>query len=309
VKLSYVISTQPTRFAAVSLAENFEATVARLAELGYDGVELAVRDPGSLDAPAVRKILEANHLHCPALGTGQAYVEEGLSFTDPDATVRARAIERIEAHIALAKELAYSVIASEAKQSLNSGAEIASSQKSLLAMTQNLPPLVIIGLIRGKTVGAIPSTALHSAQDASPLRDALRRVSRVARDANVRLAIEPINRYETNLLNTVAETFELIDEIKSDNMGVLFDTFHANIEEPRIEDSLRACGSRLFHVHFADSNRWAPGFGHTDFTQIISTLREMKYNGWVSAEILQMPTADQAMQTAIETMRHFNLKS
>src|SRR5713226_4862007 len=122
MKLAYVLSTQPTRFQAVAFAQDLQANIARLAELGYDGVELAVRDPESLDVQAVKRMLDAHHLRVPAIGTGQAFVEEGLSFTDPDASVRKRASARIESHIALAREF---------------GA------------------IVIIGLIRGKFAGAI----------------------------------------------------------------------------------------------------------------------------------------------------------
>lgn len=265
MNLSYVISTQPTRFAAVSLTDDFAFTIAHLAKLGYDGVELAVRDPKLLDITDVRNILERHKLRVPAIGTGQAFVEEGLSFTDPDPSVRERAIARIESHIAMAKQLAADA------------------------------PLVIIGLIRGRSVTE-PEKIL-------PLQDALTRSARAASVCNVRLAIEPINRYETSLLNTVAETLALIQRVDADNLGVLFDTFHANIEEESIESSLKACGARLFHVHAADSNRWAPGYGHTDFTSVISTLQGMQYNGWVSAEILQKPNVDLAMQTAIKTMR------
>lgn len=265
MNLSYVISTQPTRFAAVSLTDDFASTIAHLAKLGYDGVELAVRDPKLLDITGVRNILERHKLRVPAIGTGQAFVEEGLSFTDPDPSVRERAIARIESHIAMAKQLAADA------------------------------PLVIIGLIRGRS--------LTEPENILPLQDALTRSARAASVCNVRLAIEPINRYETSLLNTVAETLALIQRVDADNLGVLFDTFHANIEEESIESSLKACGARLFHVHVADSNRWAPGYGHTDFTSVISTLQGMQYNGWVSAEILQKPNVDLAMQTAIKTMR------
>lgn len=298
MNLSYVISTQPTRFAAVSLAQDFEATVAHIAELGYDGVELAVRDPGLLDASSIKSILDRHNLHVPALGTGQAHVEEGLSFTDPDASIRERALARIESHIKLANNLG---TASGAKQPLSAPSETASSQspERLITSKQTGEPLVIIGLIRGKIAGT---------EQNQLLQDSLKRVSRIASESNVRLAIEPINRYETNLLNTIAQTVALIEQIKSDNLGILFDTFHANIEEPSIEGSLRACGARLFHVHVADSNRWAPGYGHTDFARIISTLREMKYNSWVSAEILQQPDAERAMRTAIKTMRELQSK-
>lgn len=266
MKLSYVISTQPTRFAAVSVADaaHFETTIARLAKLGYNGAELAVRDPAALDVQAVKKTLAVNKLTVPALGTGQAFGEEGLSFVDADASIRERAIERIRSQIALARELNC---------------------------------LVIIGLIHGT---ARPPVTIDQAS--SWLLDALRRLAKTASESDIRLAIEPINRYETNLLNTVAETLALIKVIGADNLGVLFDTFHANIEEPSLEGSLRACGSSLFHVHFADSNRWAPGRGHIDFANIASVLRNMKYEGWVSAEILQMPNSEQAQQDSIKTM-------
>src|SRR5450759_4425288 len=78
MKLSFVISTQPTRFQAVAFDPDFESNVARLGALGYDGVELAVRDPALLDVARVKRVLDAQHLIVPAIGTGQAYVEEQL---------------------------------------------------------------------------------------------------------------------------------------------------------------------------------------------------------------------------------------
>ncbi len=260
MKLAYVVSTHPTRFEAAAFEKDFEANAARLAALGYDGVELAVRDPAWLDVQAVQRVLDKHRLIVPAIGTGQAFVEEGLSFTDPDESVREAAVQRIISHIALARRF---------------------------------NAIVILGLIRGKA----------GATRESPLRDAMKRVAQNASESGVRLAIEPINRYETNLVNTVAEALALIDEIGADNVGILFDTFHANIEEPRIEESLRARGSRLFHVHVADSNRWAPGAGHINFARIIATLREMKYEGWLSAEILPKPDVARAAERAIRAMR------
>ncbi len=268
MNLSFVVSTQPTRFQAVAFDPDFEANVARLGALGYDGVELAVRDPALLDAVRVKRILDAQRLVVPAIGTGQAYVEEQLSLTDRRAAVREQATARLKSHIALAREF---------------GA------------------LVIIGLIRG-SVGMLAEAPSRD-QTRAWLIDALRHLAQVAAAQSVRLAIEPINRYETNLVNTVADALALIDAVGADNLGVLFDTFHANIEEPRIETSLRACGVRLFHVHVADSNRWAPGAGHTDFAQVVATLDEMKYAGWVSAEILPAPDARRAAEQAIQSIK------
>jgi 5-keto-L-gluconate epimerase len=265
MKLSFVVSTQPTRFQAITFDPDFEANVARLAALGYDGVELAVREPAALDLARVKRALNAHKLQVPAIGTGQAYVEEHLSFTDPDAVVRERAVARIESHITLAHEL---------------------------------DALVILGLIRGKLQ---PNVALEATR--GWLIDALRQVARAASAQNVRLAIEPINRYETDLVHSVANANDLIDTVGAANVGILFDTFHANIEEPSMEASLRACDARLFHVHLADSNRWAPGAGHTDFARIVATLHEMDYAGWLSAEILPKPDARRAAEQTIETIK------
>ena len=265
MKISFVISTQPTHFEAVSFSPDFEANAARLAELGYDGVELAVRDPVMLDVAGVRRVLDKYHMLVPAIGTGQAWGEEHLSFTDPDPAIRERAINRIQSHIALAREL---------------------------------NAIVILGLIRGKIQPNISPDQTHSW-----LIDALKIVTDAAAKDNVRFVLEPINRYETNLLNNVGDTLKLINELGADNLGVLYDTFHSNIEEPRLEDSLRACGSRVFHVHLADSNRWAPGAGHVDFASIVNTLREMNYAGWVSAEILPKPDIAHAQELTIRTIK------
>jgi sugar phosphate isomerase/epimerase len=265
MKLSFVISTQPTHFQAVTFSPDFEANAARLAKLGYDGIELAVRDPATLDFQRVRRILDTHHLLVPAIGTGQAWGEEHLSFTDPAAAVRQRAGDRFRSHIPLARAF---------------GA------------------IIIIGLLRGTVQPDVsPDQAHHW------LVDALKTAARLAQEQGVRIALEPINRYETNLLNDVAETRSLLDEIGADNIGILFDTFHSNIEEPNIEASLRACGTRLFHVHLADSNRWAPGVGHIDFSRIVATLRDMKYSGWLSAEILPKPSIERAQEQTIQTMR------
>ncbi len=265
MRLSFVISTQPTRFQAITFNPDFESSVAQLAALGYDGVELAVRDPAALDLVRVKQALDAHKLQVPAIGTGQAFVEERLSFTDLDAAVRARAVTRIESHIALAS---------------------------------GFDALVILGLIRGKLQ---PDVAPETAR--GWLVDALHQVARVASAENVRLAIEPINRYETDLINSVAEANELIDATGARNVGILFDTFHANIEEPSMEAGLRACGARLFHVHVADSNRRAPGAGHIDFARIVATLREMNYAGWVSTEILPQPDFARAVEQTIKTIK------
>jgi len=265
MKLSIVLFTQTARFEALAYKGDFERNVAEIARLGYDGVELAVRDPKLLDADYVEEVIGRLGLEVPAIGTGQAYGEEGLSFTDPGESVRRRAMERIREQIRFARRF---------------------------------DALVILGLIRGK---AVPGVGCERAT--AWLVEALGECAALAEEEGVKLALEPLNRYETNLVNTVAEALQLIEEVGSEVVGLLFDTFHANIEEPFIERGIRAAGSRLLHVHVADSNRWHPGAGHLDFASIVRALREVGYEGYLSAEILPLPDLHTCARKAIEFLR------
>ncbi len=267
MNLSIVLSTQQTQFQAATLSGSLEANFAKIAALGYQGVELAIRDPRLVDLDGLIKLADKHALRVPAIGTGQAWGEEGLSFTDPDPAIRQAAIERIQSHIPLAARF---------------GA------------------VIIIGLIRG-----LVRPGIEHAQAMSWLIEALQACSLAASPAGVRLALEPINRYETTLINTAAQGLELIDAVGADNFGLLLDTFHMNIEEPSIEASIQACGSRIFHFHVADSNRWYPGAGHLDFPGILNQLYATKYTGFVSGEFLPKPDVDTAAREAIKNLKSY----
>ena len=265
MKTSIVLSTHAARFDAVAYKGDFAANVLKIAALGYDGVELAIRDPSLIDADALLSVVSTYGLHVPAIGTGQAWGEEGLSFTDPEERVREAAIRRLCDHIPFAAR---------------TGA------------------VIIVGLLRG-----VIKPGVDRPQAMAWLTEALRRCATSAAPHGVSLVLEPINRYETDLTNRVDEALQLIDRVGADNLGVLFDTFHANIEEPSVTGSLRAAGDRLFHVHTADSNRWYPGAGHVDFAAVVRTLRDLGYAGWLSAEILPRPDPATATARAVEHLR------
>jgi sugar phosphate isomerase/epimerase len=259
MNLSIVVSTQPAKFQAATFKGDLQTNLQTVARLGYDGAELAIRDPELIDLADLDRMLLANHLKVPAIGTGQAWGEEGLSFTDPDERVRAKAIQRIQSHIPIA---------------------------------EHFGAVIIIGLVRGIVK---PGVELNQAK--SWLVEALRTCSQAARSAGVRLALEPINRYETSLVNN---TIECVGE---ENFGLLLDTFHMNIEEPSIEESIRNCGDRIFHFHVADSNRWYPGAGHLNFPSILAALGETGYQGFISGEFLPLPDARTAAQKGIAFLR------
>ncbi len=131
----------------------------------------------------------------------------------------------------------------------------------------------------------------------------LQQCSAAAEPAGVRLALEPINRYETTLINSVADGMALIERVGSPAFGLLLDTFHMNIEDVSIEDAIRQCGDRIFHFHVADSNRWPPGSGHLDFASILGVLQEIGYQGYVSGEFMPKPDGDTSARWAIEHLR------
>jgi sugar phosphate isomerase/epimerase len=265
MKLSIVLSTHAARFEAIAFKGDFEASVAKIAGWGYDGVELAIRDPRHVDADALEKLVSDHGLKVPAIGTGQAWGEEGLSFTDPDPEVRRAAIERIKSHVPVAARF---------------------------------QAVIIIGLIRGLVKPGVEQT-----QAMKWLIEALRECCETARQRGIRLALEPINRYETTLINNAAQGLELIERVGASNFGLLLDTFHMNIEEPGIEASIRLCGDRIFHFHAADSNRWYPGAGHLDFKSILDALFTTGYAGYVSGEFMPRPDAETAAQNSIACLR------
>jgi sugar phosphate isomerase/epimerase len=135
------------------------------------------------------------------------------------------------------------------------------------------------------------------------LVEAIRACAAEAEGTAVRFALEPLNRYETDLIHTVEDGLRLVERVGADNFGLLLDTFHMNIEEPVIEDSIVSAGDRIFHFHVADSNRWYPGAGHLDFRSILETLAATGYSGYVSGEFMARPDADTAAERAITNLR------
>jgi len=262
MKKSIVVSTQPTKFSALAFKEDFKESIKKVADLGFDGAELAVRNPKDLKVENIIKIIKENDLEVPAIGTGQAYGEEGLSFSDPDEVIRKMAVERINDQIVFAS---------------------------------NFNAQVIIGLIRGNV-----EESVGRAEAKEWTIDCLRKCTEFAKEYNIRLTLEPVNRYESNFINTLNEGIKFIKRVGVSNLGLLADTFHMNIEEISIYDSIIQAKDYISHVHFADSNRWAPGCGHLDFAKIIQTLKKIDYQGYVSAEILPFPDPDSCARLTAE---------
>jgi sugar phosphate isomerase/epimerase len=249
------------------LSGTFPDRLQKAARLGYDGIELMVVRPQELSAQEIRAQVSQAGLEVAAVASGAIYMLDKLSLLASEQEVSRQAAARLHALIDFAEKL---------------GA-----------------PLVTIGSFRGRMawVGGYEARSM--------LVDTLGMAAEKGAQQGVRLALEPLNRYETDIVQTAQEGLALIDEVGHSHLGLLLDTYHANIEEVSLYDCSRqaAAAGRLWHVHLGDSNRLPPGQGHIDFPGIVATLREIGYRGYLSAELLARPDPDAAAVATVAYMR------
>jgi sugar phosphate isomerase/epimerase len=150
----------------------------------------------------------------------------------------------------------------------------------------------------GRSRGFKKNLSLDEAAD--KLKEILTPVMDHAARRNVTLLLEPVNRYEIDWINSVGDGAAVLDRIQNKCLGLMPDVFHMNIEDPSIGDSLIKHKEYVKYVHLADSNRHAPGRGHLDFNEVFSALKTIGYNGWVSVEILPVPSPDEAARQAAD---------
>jgi len=249
------------------LWDDLAAGCATAAELGFDAVEIFPAGAEALDVAHVTKLLSVKGLKCAAVGTGAGWVKHKLRLTDADAAVRQRAIGFVSEIIDVAGAL---------------GAP------------------VIIGSMQGRWGDGVTRE-----QALVWLGEALVTFADRAARHGVPLLYEPLNRYETNLFNRQGEAAPFLQSLPARNIKLLCDLFHMSIEEASIADALRAAGPLVGHVHFADSNRQAVGWGHTDMAPVMNALREINYAGYLSAEVLPLPDGIAAARQTMRSVRHW----
>jgi len=234
------------------------------AQLGFDGIEVFPRSAEEVDWRKLRGLLSQHELKLAAVGTGAGWVAHKLRLTHSDEAVRKSAIAFAGDIIDRAGEL---------------GAP------------------AIVGSMQGRWDEQTPRD-----QVLQWLGEGLEQLAERAERHDTFVLVEPLNRYETNVLNGVAESIAFIKGLEAQNVKLLCDLFHMNIEEVDLASAIHSAGRRLGHVHFVDSNRRAIGFGHINVEAVFGALREVGYKGWLSAEILPLPDSETA---AAQTIRAF----
>ncbi|MBP2366824.1 sugar phosphate isomerase/epimerase family protein [Pseudonocardia parietis] len=244
--------SRPLGLSTFLLASPFSDEDARLAfeevaALGYDVVEVCVEDPGRLSAPALTEAARATGLDvgvCGAFGP-----ERDLSHDDP--RQRRQGVDYLRGCIDLAAAVGSPHVA---------GPMYASTGKARM-----LPPD-------------------ERAQQFRWAAESIREAADHAGERGVTLAIEPLNRFETDLVNTVERGLELCAATGRDNVGLLLDTFHMNIEEKHLGAAVRLAGDRVFHVQVAENDRGTPGSGHVPWAEFFTALDDIGYRGQVVVE-------------------------
>jgi sugar phosphate isomerase/epimerase len=247
--------------------DDLEASARKAAELGFEAIEIFAPGVEVVDVDHLRQLTNELNIGVAGFGTGAGWVVRKLSLVDPDPSQREKAMQFIQSIIEL-------------------GAAFGAP--------------AVIGSMQGRWNESIDrTTALEY------LGEALNKLGEYARQRGAPLIYEPLNRYETNLINTVAAGVELLKSLSTDNVKLLADLFHMNIEETNLADAIRAGKGYIGHVHFVDSTRQAAGRGHIDFQSIAHALREIHYDGYVSAEAFPIPDSAEAARLTIEAYRKY----
>jgi D-psicose/D-tagatose/L-ribulose 3-epimerase len=130
-------------------------------------------------------------------------------------------------------------------------------------------------------------------------KEVLSQVADHAKQAGVTLVLEYLNRFECYFLNCAADTARLVREVNHSHLKMMYDTFHANIEEKNIAQAIRECAAQTVHVHISENDRATPGEGHVDWDTTFRTLKEVKYDGWLMVEAFGLALPDLAAATKI----------
>jgi sugar phosphate isomerase/epimerase len=267
MKLSIVSGLKESKSNQEQILKKFSSLCDFLKPLNYDGIELSLLEPEKVDVKKINEIKESYGMEIPALGTGGTFIRFGYSLGHHEDIMRIKAVERIGKYIEFARE------------------------------TQSK---VIIGLIRGRY-----NFESSSKKEKLNIVSSLKECCRLAENNDIILLFEPINQFEIDSYNTISESIGLLEEIDSEHLKLLVDSFHTYLEEDPlyIWEYMKDNIHHVAHLHLADDNRRAPGTGHFDFRSFLNIFKESGYNGFASIETIMRPSFEDVAKEASEYLR------
>ncbi|PFN99576.1 sugar phosphate isomerase [Bacillus sp. AFS076308] len=230
----------------VYFGEDVEKSIERVAKFGYDAIEL-VGEPDAYDTKRVRNLVSDYGI---TVGSICSIYNAERDLAHPDPNKRRQAIDYV-------------------KRVADMSAEV------------ECPVMIVAPTANGKT-----ASLTDFDDEVKWAIEGIREGAEYAAKLNVNLCIEAWNRYETYMLNRLDQAMDMWKEVNLPNVGIMGDLFHMNIEEDNIAEAIRKSGDALIHIHFADSNRKAPGLGQIDFVPALQALKDIDYKGHITFEIL-----------------------
>ena len=235
------------------------------AALGYDAIEIHTRETALLDYQAIEETAGECGTRVSAVVTGRLNTEGRGNLVDDAPYVTGSTMDGMKAYIDMAERLSADIVVGWVKGNVPKGGK---REKYLDRLARNLETLAEYGAA-----------------------------------GNVKLYLEVINRYETNIFNTARETVGFIEKYHLENCYVHLDTFHMGIDENDPVAAIKLCRGKLGYMHFADNSRQYPGSGQFDFQKIIKALYEIGYDGYFSVECLPVPNGKIAAQRALAHLK------
>lgn len=263
MRFAYPIAVPDSEVQIMAWCDEYETAFRKIKEMGYEGVELLVHDPRTVDRKRLEQILDETDLVIAAIGTTPMQSKDQLFLMHDDVTVRNEAICRLF---------------------------------ELIDLAAYFETDILVGKYRGM-VGAGIYTSL------TYLQKILKGACEKAAPSGVNIFLEPQNKNNINNLNTMTETLLWIDECKLDNLNILADIFHLSCTEEDTITAFNDIGNRLGMLHMTDSNRQIPGTGTFPVAKILKALKQMNFNGFISLEIKQEPNSEVAARKSIEFLK------
>jgi sugar phosphate isomerase/epimerase len=266
IKLAYFVATPELCIdeKVTAYQGDMETAFHKLSELGYDGAELMILDPDIVDRDRVQQLSREYDIDIPVLCTGEVYGQGGLSFMDPDQSIRTEAILRM---------------------------------KKIIDFAAPFGAQVNIGRLRGQFTMETPQETSLAWMYA-----AFEEVTDYAAQRGVTIILEPVPYIFCNNINSTRDGIAVVRRMGRENFRLMADIFSMNLEDVSMERSFNDAKPYLTHIHVCDSNRLAPGRGNLDFGKILSMIKASGYTGYISAEINQHPDQDIVIEEAVNVL-------
>ena len=267
IKLCYFVATPELRVDenVTAYQGDMENAFRMLRELGYDGAELMILEPDSVNRNRVEQLSREYDIEIPALCTGEVYGQGGLSFMDPDESIRTEAISRM---------------------------------KKIVDFASPFEAQVNIGRLRGQF-----STKIPKETSLAWMYAAFEEVTDYAMERGVTIILEPVPYFACNNINSTQDGIEVVKKMGRDNFRLMLDIFSMNLEDISMERSFTDAKPFLAHIHVCDSNRLAPGRGNLDFEEIVNMIKASGYTQYISAEFFQHPDQDIVIEETSNVLR------